>query len=214
VGPRRAVISTLALAGLRVSELCALERQDIDLERGKIHIRDSKTDAGIRVIDIRPRLLEELSSYAQTLCDRALATPAFPTAAGSRRDRNNIARRIIAPTLAQANALRATRHQPPIRTDVTPHTLRRTYITFMLAAGFDVPYVQDQVGHSDPSTTLGIYARVIRRADRDQLRSELRELFGDGQPSTPDQSAQRALAHAPESTRNHPARSQQTVLER
>jgi hypothetical protein len=30
-----------------------------------------------------------------------------------------------------------------------------------LAAGFDVPYVQDQVAHVDPATTLAIYARVI-----------------------------------------------------
>jgi len=59
---------------------------------------------------------------------------------------------------------RAERDQAPIVAHVTPHTLRRTYITFMLAAGFDVPYVQDQVGHADPTTTLAIYARVIRRA--------------------------------------------------
>jgi hypothetical protein len=38
----------------------------------------------------------------------------------------------------------------------------------MLAAGFDVRYVHDQVGHADPTTTLAIYARVIRRADRDE----------------------------------------------
>jgi hypothetical protein len=38
----------------------------------------------------------------------------------------------------------------------------------MLAAGFDVPYVQDSVGHADPTTALAIYAPVIRRADRDE----------------------------------------------
>ena len=56
----------------------------------------------------------------------------------------------------------------------------------MVAAGFDVPYVQDQVGHTDPITTLGIYTRVIRRADRDKLRDELRELFGERQPAAAD----------------------------
>ena len=40
----------------------------------------------------------------------------------------------------------------------------------MVAAGYDLPYIQAQVGHRDPSTTLAIYARVIARPDRDQLR--------------------------------------------
>ena len=48
----------------------------------------------------------------------------------------------------------------------------------MVAAGYDLPYIQAQVGHRDPSTTLAIYARVIARPDRDQLRAEIRQLFG------------------------------------
>jgi integrase len=54
----------------------------------------------------------------------------------------------------------------------------------MLAAGFDVPYVQDQLGHADPTMTLAVYARVIRRADRDALRAELRELLGEDRLAT------------------------------
>ena len=50
----------------------------------------------------------------------------------------------------------------------------------MLAAGFDVPYVRAQVGHRDPAVTLGVYAQVIERPDRDRLRAEMRELLGDG----------------------------------
>ena len=50
----------------------------------------------------------------------------------------------------------------------------------MLAAGFDVPYVRAQVGHRDPAATLGVYAQVIERPDRDRLRAEMRELLGDG----------------------------------
>ena len=46
------------------------------------------------------------------------------------------------------------------------------------AAGYDLPYVQAQVGHLDPSTTLAIYAQVMARRDRDQLRAEIRQLLG------------------------------------
>ena len=183
VGPRRAVIATLALTGLRVSELCALERHDVDVARARISVRDAKTDAGVRTVDIRPRLLTELTAYREAQAGAVIDAPAFPTAAGTRRDRNNVSGRVITPVVKRANELRAKRDQPPITIAVTPHTFRRTYITFMLAAGFDVPYVQDQVGHTDPITTLGIYARVIRRADRDKLRDELRELFGERQPA-------------------------------
>jgi hypothetical protein len=48
----------------------------------------------------------------------------------------------------------------------------------MIAAGYDLPYVQAQVGHIDPAVTLAIYALVIRRADRDRLRAEIRGLLG------------------------------------
>jgi integrase len=104
--------------------------------------------------------------------------PAFPTRTGGRRNKDNVRQRVVAPVVARANRLRAERDEPPVRTHVTPHTFRRTYITFMIAAGYDLPYVQAQVGHGDPSVTLAAYAKVIRRPDRDQLRAEIRALLG------------------------------------
>lgn len=44
---------------------------------------------------------------------------------------------------------------------MTPHSLRRTFISLLLAAGADVPYVMAQAGHTDPKMTLGLYAQVI-----------------------------------------------------
>ncbi len=61
---------------------------------------------------------------------------------------------------------------------MTPHTFRRTYITYMIAAGYDLPYGQAQVGHADPTVTLGIYAQVMRRGDREELKAEIRDLLG------------------------------------
>jgi integrase len=183
-GPRTAVIATLAFSGLRVSELCALDLQDIDLAPRRIQVRDSKTPAGIRTVDIRPRLLELLSAYPPLAEGTPSQAPAFPTRPGRRRDRNNVRSRVITPVLKHANVLRAERGQPPILTRVTPHTFRRTYTTVMLAAGFDLPYVQDQVGHADPTTTLAVYAKVIRRPDRDAMRTEMRALLGEDRSET------------------------------
>lgn len=59
----------------------------------------------------------------------------------------------------------------------------------MLAAGHDIPYVQSQVGHVNPTITLAVYAQLIRRADRERLREELNALLetpldGDFAPSS------------------------------
>jgi integrase len=181
-GARRAIVATLGLAGLRVTELCQLEQRHVHLAARKIHVRESKTAAGVRAIDIRPRLLEELTAYNAARGEVNPTAPAFPTRTGQSRDKDNVRERVIRPVVSRANELRAGRGEPPILAHVTPHTLRRTYISFMLAAGFDLPYVQEQVGHQDPSTTLKIYAQVIRRPDRDNLRADMRALLGEDRP--------------------------------
>ena len=179
-GARRPVMATLALAGPRVSELCELNVDDIDLTKARFYIEDAKTLAGIRDVDIHPRLLDELTAYTANRPPSAGDAPAFPTRNGTRRNKDNVRLRVIAPAVARANELRAAEDRPPIRAHVTPHTFRRTYITYMIAAGYDLPYVQAQVGHDDPSVTLSIYAQVMRRADREQLKAEIRELLGMG----------------------------------
>ena len=42
----------------------------------------------------------------------------------------------------------------------------------------DALCAEAQVGHVDPGVTLSIYAQVMRRADRDELRAEIRGLLG------------------------------------
>lgn len=202
IGVRRAIIATLGLAGPRVTELCQVNNQDVVLAKARFYIEDAKTEAGVRAVDIHPRLLEELTSYYAGRPRAGLDEPAFATRVGSRRDRDNVLNRVVTPALSRANELRANRDEPPIRTHLTPHTFRRTYITFMVAAGFDLPYIQAQVGHVDPSTTLGIYAQVIARSDRDQLRAEIRGLFGipetQGRPTVAQNQLERGARTAPD----------------
>jgi integrase len=176
VGPRRAIIATLGLAGLRVGELCHLDRRHVDLDHGQIHVREAKTNAGVRVVDIPARLQRELVSYRAREPRTDPEAPAFPTRPGGRRDRQNVSS-LLGTVARAANDLRASRGESTIVTHITPHTLRRSYISFMLAAGYDVPYVQAQVGHEDPATTLGIYARVIAQPDRDRLERTMKELM-------------------------------------
>jgi len=48
-----------------------------------------------------------------------------------------------------------------------------------------VPYVQGQVGHEDPTTTLAIYAQVLRRRDRRRHGEAFDALMADAVPSAP-----------------------------
>lgn len=204
-GPRRAVIATLGLAGPRVGELCALDNQDVSLAKARFQIRDAKTEAGVRPVDIHPTLLDELTAYRRGRPPAPMDAPAFPTRTGTRRDRSNVLQRVVQPTLARANELRAGRDEPPILVHVTPHTFRRTYITFLLAAGYDLPYVQAQVGHLDPTTTLAIYAQVMARRDRGQLRSEIRQLLGVETESSQKHGRDHPLGAACRARRNGPS---------
>jgi integrase len=84
----------------------------------------------------------------------------FPTAGGRRDNPSNVRTRFLAAAVKQADAeLRAASCEPIGAT--TPHSLRRTFVSLLLATGADVPYVMAQTGHSDPKMTLGVYAHVI-----------------------------------------------------
>lgn len=183
--PRRAILATLGCAGLRNGEVCELNLRDLDFAHGVIHVRDSKTDAGIRQVNMTPWLHDELLAYRAARADAELDEPAFPTKTGARRDPRNINRRVIDPAVKAANALRAKHRQPALPDSITAHTFRRTFITLMLEGGAPVPYVQTQVGHEDPTTTLEIYAQVLRRRDRRLHGKAFDALMADAVPSAP-----------------------------
>jgi len=180
---RRAILATLGCAGLRNSEVCEMNLGDLDFAHAVIHVRDAKTEAGVRQVNMTPWLHDELLAYRASRPDAALDEPAFPTRGGARRDGRNINRKVIAPAVRAADALRAERRQPPLPGSVTAHTFRRTFIALMLEAGAPVPYVQAQVGHEDPTTTLAIYAQVLKRRDRRRHGEAFDALMADAVPS-------------------------------
>jgi Phage integrase family len=75
--------------------------------------------------------------------------------------------RILEPAVKLANERLIARGLPPLP-HVTPHTLRRTYVSIMLlATNFDVTYVQHQVGHAESRMTLDVYAQLLDRRNRE-----------------------------------------------
>jgi integrase len=159
--PRRAIIATLALAGPRVSECCALDLADADLANRRLAIAGTKTPAAERKVWIVDFLHEELLRHKHETGLADPYAPLYPTGTGARRTKDNIRQRVLPAVIREANRVRARRGAPPISEQITPHTLRRTFISLQLAYGRDVPFVQRQAGHEDPRTTLGIYTEVI-----------------------------------------------------
>jgi integrase len=166
----RPVVAALTLAGLRVSELCALNCEHVDLARRELRVLDAKTPAGVRCVDIHDDLQEELAAYkAARGATWKPGAPAFVNARGKRWTRNAIAQHVIPPALEGANRQRTDAGLPAIREEVTPHTLRYTCIASLFAAGADQEYVADQVGHEDVTTTNRIYRYVLQRRRRGEI---------------------------------------------
>lgn len=163
-GQRRALLATLIFAGLRIGEALSLRRSDIDLARGTITVRASKTDAGLRIVYILPALRDELGAYFAGL-DLAPTALVFGSSTGKRQSASNIRRRVLAKAVALANKQAARESAEPLPEKLTPHSLRRTFASLLFAIGEAPPYVMAQMGHTTPNLTLAIYARQMDRRD-------------------------------------------------
>jgi integrase len=166
---RLAMTATLMLAGVRASEAGAMLVRDLDLGRGRLEVGRSKTDAGIRSIDVLPLLRDILSDY-KAQHRGGLDDPLFTTANGTPRDKNNIARRVLRPVVEHADELLAQRGQHPLPRGVTPHKFRHTYASLCVALGQNPADVMAQLGHTDSSFTMRVYTHALRLSDVERAR--------------------------------------------
>ncbi len=97
VDDRLAVVATLVLAGLRVHELTALRWGDLDFTTSTIHVRHSKTPAGIREVEMLPALKGHLAHHRDRSGDRGARELGFRTMRGGPRTKDNVRLRILGP---------------------------------------------------------------------------------------------------------------------
>lgn len=194
-GHRRALLATLAFAGLRLGEAVALQWRDIDLARKTLRVRASKTDAGERVVDLLPVLHEQLVEYRASLGDVDGSRLVFGTRKGKPQSRSNIRRRVLAKAVERANELLAKDEVEPLPVRLTPHSLRRTFASILIAVGENPRYVMGQLGHTDPALTLRIYTQQMDRRDGEPER--LKALVNGEELATPEGTRDEKIESAP-----------------
>lgn len=151
----RALIELLFSGGLRVSELCALNRGDINLDRREFVVRGKGSKDRPIFIDqsaadrVREYLCARHDSLPALFLNNSRNTGDVSTDGNYRRLTTRSIQRIIE---RYARLAGITKH-------VTPHTLRHSFATDLLMNGADLRAVQSLLGHSNISTTQ-IYTHV------------------------------------------------------
>jgi integrase len=159
--PRRVIVETLILGGLRVSELCGLDGPHVDLAAARLRVPRSatKSDAGERNVPIVPALQSRLTEHRERY-PNGPGQPAFPTRNGTRQNPDNIRSRILAPIRERANRQLESEGRLPIG-HMTPHTLRRTFASILAVCDVPPRRAMYLMGHTDPTLTLAVYQQVL-----------------------------------------------------
>ena len=162
-GRLRPILATLAGAGLRNGEVCALDWPDFDPASGTLTVAASKTDAGVRQVDLPQALRQELTDHKAR--SRRSDGPIFPNRNRQRQRVSNVERRMKT-AIRRASQRLAKLGIRPIDEAVSPHSLRRLYASLRFALGDDPVYVAAQLGHTEPGFSMKVYASAVRRRER------------------------------------------------
>jgi len=164
----RAILELLFSTGLRVSELCALNRDSINFRSGEFAIR-GKGDK-VRLVFLSETAKIALKNYLQKRedVDQALFIRNISAQGGSASGGKNPAKSDDL-RLTSRSVERLIKHyaaKAGLSKKVTPHTLRHSFATDLLMNGADIRSVQALLGHSNITTTQ-IYTHITDRQLRE-----------------------------------------------
>lgn len=157
------VLRIMAETGMRISEVLNLKMQYVDLNTGKIIIKQGKGNKD-RIVYINNGLLESVIRYTERM-GKGKSGLVFTTRTGNKIDQNNV-NRMINTYSAKA---RLDKH-------ISAHTFRHSYATALLRETGNLSLVQRVLGHEDISTTQ-IYVHLC---DKDVEEHMTKPLFSLG----------------------------------
>ena len=178
--------------GMRLMECLRLRVKDVDLERREVAVRDGKGGKD-RITMLPATMVEPVRRHLEAMRDvyerdRANAIAGvelpyalerknpsaatswpwfwlFPQRHLSADPRTGIRRRHHAYDQTLQRAIHVAAHRAGIAKPVSTHTLRHSFATHLMEAGYDIRTVQELLGHKDVSTTM-IYTHVLNRGGR------------------------------------------------
>jgi integrase/recombinase XerD len=160
----RALLETMYACGLRASEAVGLELRDLDLEAGMLRARGKGSKE--RLVPIGSKAVESIYAYLERARPRLVGIRdephVFVNQRGAGLSRQGLYK------IVQRHARTA-----GLEARMSPHTLRHSFATHLLAGGCDLRSLQEMLGHADIGTTQ-IYTHLS--ADR------LRDVYFNAHP--------------------------------
>jgi integrase/recombinase XerD len=160
----RAMLETMYACGLRASEATALELSELDLEAGILRARGKGSKE--RIVPIGSKAIETLKAYLERGRPKLVGLRDEPHVFVNQRG-IGLSRQGLY-KIVQRHARSAGLEQR-----MSPHTLRHTFATHLLAGGCDLRSLQEMLGHADIGTTQ-IYTHLSA--------GRLREVYFDAHP--------------------------------
>lgn len=163
-----AVLETLFSTGLRLSELCALDRY-LDINRGEFTVRGK--GGKLRVVFLSDRAKRALTAYLEKRTDTEPALFVSLTKEKKEEGRGKSSKvlgRITPRAVERLVEMRA--RQAGIAKRVHPHEIRHSFATDLLLNGADIRAVQELLGHVNVSTTQ-VYTHLTNRELREVHRA-------------------------------------------
>ena len=150
----KAILELLFSSGLRVSELCNLDRDHVNLKRREFMVRGKgQKDRPVFVSNAAARAIEAYLAVRTDTLPALFLNYSRNNVASTSGDYRRLLPRSIQRTVAKyAKLAGITKH-------VSPHTMRHSFATDLLMNGADIRSVQSMLGHSNISTTQ-VYTHV------------------------------------------------------
>jgi site-specific recombinase XerD len=147
----RAILELLFSTGLRISELCGLSIDDVDLTRDEFSVRGKGEK--VRVVFLSESAKRSISDYLKARKDMDDAL--FVQYGKNVKKAKNLR---LSPRAVQ-RTLKTYAAKAGITRKVTPHVIRHSFATDLLSNGADIRSVQALLGHANIGTTQ-IYTHV------------------------------------------------------
>jgi len=157
----KAILETLFSTGLRISELCSLNRR-FDINRGELTVRGK--GGKLRVVFLSERSKKAIKNYLDKRFDTEEAL--FISLTKSKKPK--VIARIIPRTIKRIVDFYS--RKAGITKKVHPHTIRHLFATDLLIGGADLRSVQELLGHASISTTQ-IYTHLTNKELREVHRA-------------------------------------------